>query len=85
MPSTSVQPVGPWNRYKRLVDNVAVNDRLVVRDGKKCLEIEEKKGEDFHCPNCQHMISKGNGASFPNSYLDTVTFHSAHRPLDVRR
>ena len=80
--STSDHPLGPWIRYKRMVDNFPLSARLVMRGDKKMLEVKEKRMGDFHCPNCKYLLTQQSTGQFPNFYLEPKKFHAAHRLVD---
>jgi hypothetical protein len=80
MPSTLV--LGPWKRYRRRVDNVKLEARLIEWQGTKYLEVRESRGEDFCCPYCSTLLSQKNGGRVPPALLETKIFHERHEPLD---
>jgi hypothetical protein len=71
-----------WKNYKRYSDSVNLEARLVNLKGKKMMQVREKKGEDFVCPCCAALLSKGNGKLVPQFVLEPAVFHQRHRPLD---
>lgn len=81
IPSQSTQ-LGPWKRYKRRADNVTISARLVQRDGVKLLEVKENRMPDFHCPNCQYLLTQRDTGAFPNFVLEPQLFHEAHKLAD---
>ncbi|MCK5641829.1 MAG: hypothetical protein KAJ19_13585 [Gammaproteobacteria bacterium] len=82
MPSSSIEPLDQWRRYKRIVDNVRIDARLVDREGTKMLEVKESRMSDFHCPNCKYLLTQRDTGAFPNFFLEPKNFHAAHTPLD---
>ncbi len=81
--STLVQ-LSPWKKYKRRVDNVPAEGRLVLRNGEKLLEVKESKGDDYSCPSCKHLITQRNGRDLPNFFLEPVIFHETYKPVDPK-
>jgi hypothetical protein len=71
-----------WKRYKRYSDNRRVKARLIERDGKKLIEINEPRMETFSCPFCGEMLTQADTGSFPNFFLEPPIFHQKHKPVD---
>jgi hypothetical protein len=82
-PSTSAQSPTPWKWYKRYSDGKKVEARLFPELHRRLMEVLESRGEDFCCPECKALISKGNGQEFPYAYLTPEVFHERHRPIDT--
>lgn len=77
----------PWKWYKRFSDNKKVEARLLPGHhlyfpGGPLIEVRESEMEDFICPHCKVLLSKGNGKGFPKVLLPVPLFHERHRPLD---
>lgn len=77
--TASTSDPSPWKWYKRRSDNKKVEARLV--EGKHLVEVRESKSEDYWCPDCKSMLSKGNSKDFPHVFLPPSVFHERHRPL----
>jgi hypothetical protein len=70
----------PWLQYKRRSDNMKVEARLFQKGATKLMEVKESKQEDFHCPACRELLSRGNGSLFPHLILEPHIFHERYKP-----
>ncbi len=77
-PSTS--DPSPWLWYKRHSDSKRVEARVFPVH--RLMQVRVSKEEDFSCPCCKELLSKGNGGEFPDVFLPVTVFHERHRPLD---
>ncbi len=82
--SMSVPTPTPWKLYKSYINNVKVEARL-IQEGfpSPVMEVRESRGDDFNCPQCGTLLSKGNGREIPMFLLTTALFHERYRPIDM--